>query len=238
VNHYYITGTSKGIGKALAELLLEKGETVTGISRSCSIEHHNYTHHSIDLSDLEAVKNFEFQEAVNAEKIALVNNAGTLGEVSYVGNSSDDDIINAFNINLTAVAVLTNKFIKAYITYTAEKIILNITSGAAHHIYDGWSAYCTTKAGMDMFTRVIDKEQQLTKSNIKIMAVAPGIIETQMQEQIRNADESCFSAKHDFIEYHQQGMLKPVSQSARQLFDVLKNPSKYPDAVFDLRDLA
>ena len=83
MNHYFITGTSRGIGKAIAEQLLSDPENfVTGLSRTSSITHERYTHVEIDLSDLGKVSEFNFPVLEQAKKIALVNNAGAIGKVA------------------------------------------------------------------------------------------------------------------------------------------------------------
>lgn len=80
-NYYYITGTSRGIGSALADLLLQNNNNfVFGISRTCSINHSNYKHIFLDLSDIHSVNNFSFEEHDSASMIVLINNSGMIGE--------------------------------------------------------------------------------------------------------------------------------------------------------------
>ena len=87
MNYYYITGTSRGIGKALALLLLQENNNyVIGLSRTNTIEHERYEHIDFDLSNFEQVANYGFIDILDAEKVILINNAGMIGDVKHAGN--------------------------------------------------------------------------------------------------------------------------------------------------------
>ena len=132
MNYYYITGTSRGIGKAFAEHLLDNpANYVIGMSRQCNIEHPNYRHFYLDLTDVNAVTDFKFELHSHPEKIYLINNAGSLGFIKPIGKLDADTIIKNYTLNLIAPSLLTNAFIKCYTTTDAEKVIVNISSGAA-----------------------------------------------------------------------------------------------------------
>ncbi len=229
--HIFITGTSSGIGKALAEHSLDKGNLVSGLSRTQSIIHKKYTHYAIDLSNIRAVEKFEFPDT-SEKKVVLVNNAGTLGEIKYVGELSNQSIYEAYCLNLITPSILMNSFIKKYANL--EVIIINISSGAGKNAYDGWGEYCSTKAGLDMFTSVIAREQKLKKSSkVRVFSVSPGIVETNMQAQIRKADFSNFSMRLKFEEYYSKGVNKTPEKSASELYKIIINPGKYPELFYD-----
>ncbi len=239
MNYYYITGTSRGIGKAMAEFLLkEKENTVIGIARSRSIEHRNYKHITLDLSDVSKVKGFQFEKHPDAKNIFLVNNAGAMGEVKPVGRLSNDTLIKDYNLNLVAPCLLMNNFIPAYKDSVAEKIILNISSGAGKYPIDGWSVYCASKAGLDLFSRVIDLEQKTTaKHGFHVFAIAPGVVETDMQTNIRKVPKEDFSRLDDFVNYKSTGQLLDPAVVAEKYFRILAHPSSLKDVVLSLRDL-
>ena len=227
---FYITGTSKGIGKALALNALEKGATVIGIARSKSIEHQNYTHYSLDLSDVKKVTEFSFARKKNFDKIVLINNAGRLGKTSYVGNLEPSDIQKSIDVNLTSPFILLNNFVKAYKDHPSNKFILNMSSGAGKHPYDGWASYCSTKAALDMITRVLEKELSERKNEtFKIYACSPGVVETNMQNQIRNSETKYFSSKDRFISMHENGENKTPEVAARELISLISSPEKFKD---------
>jgi len=154
----FITGTSSGIGKALAEYLLEdETNYVIGMSRRCTLSHPRYEHIEADLSDMDFVADFAFKTFDDAESYALVNNAGLLGELGHVGKLDNRYLIKGFHVNVTAPAVLMNTFIRQFRDFKGKKVILNTSSGAARHAVTSWGMYCGTKAGLEMYTREIGR---------------------------------------------------------------------------------
>ena len=239
MNYFYITGTSRGIGKAIAnELLKSKNNFVYGLSRNTFIDHKNYEHIEIDFSDLEQTKKFQFREHKDAEKIVLINNAGVLGHVTQVGNLQNEKIEQAYIVNLVSPAILTNNFINAYKDSTAEKFILNVSSGAARHTIKSWSTYCSTKSGLEMFARVIMEEQkEMDGSPVKVFSIAPGVVDTEMQDEIREVEPENFSELDRFIQLKKEGKLVDPELVGRYFADVINNPDKYENPLMDLRDL-
>ena len=237
MNYYYITGTSRGIGKAIAELLLEnETNLVIGLSRSNTISHRNYKHITIDLSDLNNVRNFEFENVGDSNRIVLINNAGTLGKVGRMGKHIADTIINTYNVNLLSPTILMNSFIRAYRDVEAEKIIINMSSGAGKHPIEAWGSYSASKAALDMLSKVIAEEQAVTGEGFRIASVAPGVVDTKMQEEIRSSSPEDFSRRNDFVEYQSQGNLLDTRIVAARYVEIISRLSKFNDIVFSLRE--
>jgi len=240
MNYFYITGTSKGLGKSLAEKLLsDKNNFVYGLSRTQIINHKNYKHISMDLSKLDEVEKFDFDLPSDAKKVILINNAGIIGEIKKVGDRTTQDIISTFNINTTAPSILMNSFIAKFQNQDIEKIILNISSGAGRHTIESWAAYCASKSALDMYSQVIYDEQKHFKKEtaVKIYSVAPGIVDTPMQDQIRLADKSDFPIVDNFINYKKTGVLSSTSEISEILINFLKNSQKYKNVIYDVREL-
>lgn len=237
MNYFFITGSSQGLGKSLCELLLQNDNNVIyGFARSCSINHSNYHHTSIDLSDLNKVQSYEFPELEDVKKITLINNAGIVGDVNHVGNVDNQKIVDCYNINLVAPAIFTNNFVAKYVKN--EKLVINISSGAGRSPIDGWNAYCSAKAGIDMFSQVMSEEAKINGSNLKVLSLAPGIIDTGMQSIIRSSDKNGFSNVERFIEYKANGDLAAPEQTAQKVFQFISNPELQNNVICSVRDLS
>jgi benzil reductase ((S)-benzoin forming) len=240
MNYFYITGASRGIGKAVAEKLLQNPENkVYGISRTSSISHPNYEHIKADLSNPESIAKIEFAKHPEAENIGLINNAGMLGPVTQIGKLNPAQAQKANMVNLTTPILLINKFVDSYQEQRSNKVILTTSSGAGRHTVESWSIYCATKAGIDMFSRVLQDEQNSRSRNnaFKVFAVAPGIVDTEMQTEIRGIKEDDFKDVNKFISFKENDMLVSPEEVAEKFEDILLHPANYPDVLMDLREI-
>jgi benzil reductase ((S)-benzoin forming) len=232
MNYYFVTGTSSGIGKALAALLIQdENNYLTGFSRGNSLQHKQFRHYQIDLSNTDELLQYNFPKIESADSIVLINNAGMLGDIKHIGNIDSYNLIQTMQVNITALMVLTNEFLKAYQHVNTKKIVVNITSGAATGAYDGWAAYCASKAAVDMFTKVVEKEQAMKEFPANVYAIAPGVVDTQMQDAIRKSDESNFSTLSKFTELKESGKLYNAEDVAKKLIDMIKHPSQIEGVV-------
>ncbi|MBX0290810.1 SDR family NAD(P)-dependent oxidoreductase [Hymenobacter sp. HSC-4F20] len=228
--HYYIiTGASRGLGKALAEMVLRQPDTtVIGVSRHATIEHERYCHQPLDLSDMLAVQNNlhkVFPQWHDAQSVTLVNNAAVLGEIGYLGEHQNEHFEFVFDVNVVAPAMLMNTFLSAYGALSVPRTILNISSGAAQRAVDGWGAYSASKAALDALSRTAQKEQDLRGTGIRIRSLSPGILDTAMQEHIRAADAHSFSEAAKFTGFHAEGKLASPAEVAEKIIAWLQQPA-------------
>ena len=238
MKYYFISGTSRGIGKAIVENLLKDEDIhITGISRNNTISHPNYTHIKLDLSKPEKTSSFIFPNTPDAEEIVLINNAGVMSEIKRIGQQENKNIINDYNVNIVSPSILINHFIKTYQNYTSKRIILNISSGAGRHTIDAWSVYCASKSALDMISKNIHLEQSFfpEENRIKIFSIAPGVIETKMQEQIRQTSEKDFSDVKKFVNLKNNGLLSSPGETAKLLLKIING--NYSDVISDVREL-
>ncbi len=155
-----ITGTSQGIGKAIAELFLNEQHTVIGIDRqNKSIEHKNYTHYTCDIRDKE-----KLPEIFDID--ILINNAGTQNE---------DDI----EVNLKALIYITER----YGVQGNIKSILNIGSASAHTGAE-FPEYCASKAGILAYTKNV--ALRVAKFGATCNSLDPGGVITPLNECVIN----------------------------------------------------
>lgn len=235
---FYITGTSSGIGKALAEQALQIEDSIVyGFSRSCSIEQPNYKHTKIDLSNTQEVLNINFAKHSDAYKVVLINNAGVIGDVKPIGKQSNESIVDVFNLNTICPAILSNKFIQTYNEKNISKVIVNISSGAARHPIESWAPYCASKAALDMFSQVMQAESGYDSKNLKIFSIAPGIVDTNMQEQIRSTILEDFPHLDKFKGYKTKGQLTSAESVAAKILEVIDKPEIHQNVLLDVRQL-
>lgn len=233
-----ITGHTKGLGHAILEKFLSLGEVkILALSRTTlEIKRPELTQIMLDLSDLTALESKLpglFPEE-NFDSYVLINNAGWIGEVKPIGKLNPKGIQRLINLNLLAPMILTDAFVKAYGMHSGHKIICNISSGAAQKPLPGWGEYCTSKAGLEMFSKVANEE--LKASGFRVFSLAPGIVDTEMQAEIRHAESRDFPALDRFVGYKTTGMLSTPEEVANKIFHLIQHPDLFPEAIQDVRN--
>ena len=226
-----ITGTGSGIGKALAELLLSENYLIFGYSRTNQIENKNFTFIKIDLSDMEAVQKLQFPNVNVAFDVLLVNNAATIGSILPIDRKTNEEILREYNLNIISPTLLSRKFINNY--SDNKKLLINIGSGAANIAIASWSTYCATKSGLDMLTEVIQKEKH---ESLKVFSIHPGVVNTNMQEEIRKSDADFFPIKQQFIDYYSKNELFSVDFVALKIFQIIAKNEDFKEIILNLRD--
>jgi benzil reductase ((S)-benzoin forming) len=242
VNYYFITGASKGIGKAIAEeLLKDKKNSVIGVSRSSTIQHKNYRHQPLDFSDIPAVEhNLQkvFIPYPDAEKLVLINNAGVIGDIGYVGEGMPNERFEfVFDVNVIVPAMLMNTFLQVYQARQVPKVVVNISSGAGQYPVDGWASYCASKAAIDMLSLTVQKEQEIRGTGVRVYSMSPGVVDTAMQEHIRESDAAKFSSVEKFIEYKAKGELASPEEVGQKIVNFLDRVEEYNDVIVTVRDM-
>lgn len=237
MNYYIITGTSRGIGEALAMQLLDPSHHVMCISRTLNSRLTELakesssacTQISFDLLDIQQIDSL-FEEVVQIigqneqpKSIILINNAGMLSPVSPVERLDAQAIADNVTLNLLAPMTMTSAFLRAMEAWQVDKRILNISSGSAKFLLPGQSCYSTSKAGLDTFSKSVNVEQQTKSHPVKVASVYPGMIDTQMQTEIRELDANMFPHVGLFIQAAEQGQLQTPAYTAEKLIDLLNS---------------
>lgn len=217
----YITGTSKGLGKALVQLFLEEGDHVVGIGRNNVIEHVNFEFIECDMGDLNAVKEIRFSS--DDTDCVLINNAGVIGTIRRVSDLDPTSIEEVMNVNTLAPMILCQQFLKD-IPDSVATTIVNISSGASSRSIPGWAAYCASKAALDRFSETVYLEEQENGRKIRVYSVAPGVIDTGMQQSIRAAEPSDFSSLQTFRDLKENNELQSPVTVARKVMYLLSLP--------------
>lgn len=233
----YITGASRGLGRALAAAAPADAEVVD-VSRSGS-DLDGVRHVSADLATpvgWSALGDLFDDELAGftGERVTLIHNAGTLDPIGFAGEV--DDAAYATNVLLNAAApqVIGHRFLRAVAEVDARRELVLLSSGAAGKAYPGWSSYGAAKAAVDHWVRTVAEEQE-RRGGVRVHAVAPGVVDTDMQELIRSTDADDFPQVERFRELHEAGELRDPDDVARQLWAGLD--AGLPAPVVDLRDL-
>lgn len=250
MNIYIITGTSSGIGGAIARHLVDAQEGVITISRRENIPLSRiaktnssfFRHYAFDLTQTGKIPElmeyiFTSFKEVKLNGIALVNNAGTIDPIGPSGKLDVSGIEAHLKTNLVAPAILINEFIRLSRPLKASKSILNISSGAAYKPYAGWSNYCSSKAGLDMLTRSIAIEQSAETHPVRIISLAPGIVETPMQEKIRATSAEQFPMQKKFTDLFEKRRLSEPDAVAAKIIPLIFSNQPESGTVSDLRYL-
>ncbi len=229
-----ITGVSGGIGKALAEQYLQDGETVIGLGRNNTLVHDRYRFVQIDLSDRDEVDKLDL--ALGAQdSVTLINNAGMIGTIERVSEQERYDGGEVMALNTVAPMLLSHKLLRE-LPLNVPVTIVNISSGAALRPIAAWAAYCASKAALNMFSEVLYQEEKERGRTIRVYAVAPGVVDTAMQETIREANPSTFSSLDSFIALKETQQLLAPEKVARKLKHLLTKDYR-EQVVCSLRDL-
>ncbi len=235
---FILTGHTKGLGYAILEKFLSVEEvSIVALSRSTlEIDHPKLTEIALDLSDLNALESQlpKLFPKESFERYILINNAGWIGEVKPIGKLNPKSIQRLINLNLIAPMIICDAFVRTYSDHSGQKIICNISSGAAHKPLSGWSEYCSSKSGLAMFSRVAAED--LKTLGFSVFSLAPGIVDTEMQAEIRKAEIGNFPALERFLSFKSDGLLSTPGEVAEKIHFLITHADQFPEVNQDVRD--
>lgn len=232
MNQFIVFGVSTGIGFALVKELLKQKKNVVGIGRRNSIDHPNYRFIQLDLNNPKAVEEFVLPKL--HEPFVLIYNAGVLGEVTPFVKQAQNNAQNVFQVNYLSLVSVTHKALQN-IEHCQQ--IIYISSGAANRAIPSWSQYCASKAAVNMFAETLQLELESQGNNCLIRSVAPGVVDTPMQDQIRSTSENDFSQVDHFKALKEKGELSSPEDVAKKLLYIVENSSKFTEVCLSLRNI-
>lgn len=250
-----LTGGSRGMGLAMAQQLLKPGSMLISIARSsqakltvtASAQGAVLEQWQQDLSRSEeaAARLTDWltaQDPARFASVTLINNAGMIPRIAPLSASAPADLAQALRVGLEAPMLLAAAFLggtenwcQADGTPMARKL-LNISSGLGRRAMASQAAYCAAKAGMDHFTRCVALDEALKPHGAKVCALAPGVIDTDMQVQLRSTDPTAFPDVANFAHLKTAGQLTPPSEAAAQVLAWLDRADFGATPVADVRN--
>ncbi|NMM15142.1 MAG: SDR family NAD(P)-dependent oxidoreductase [Rhodoferax sp.] len=246
---YLLTGASRGMGLAMAEQLLSADHFLVCISRhtneilasraaklGCQLEQW-----PLDLErSLDAAAKLKqwlaSQKTGSFVSATLINNAGVMPGVAPLSESDPIDLSWALRVGLEAPLLLTAAFLGATASWNIPRKVLNISSGLGRRAMASQAGYCAAKAGMDHFTRCLALDEARKPLGAKVCSLAPGVIDTAMQVQLRAAEASAFPDKQNFVDLKVNDQLTSPDMAATQVLAYLARPDFGQQPIADVRD--
>jgi len=248
-----LTGASRGLGAAMAEQLLEPDRVLLCISRSANQRlaakakavGASLEEWTLDLADpmpvaarLEAW--LRAQDGQTFESAALVNNAAAITELVPLEDSDAAELSRALRVGLEAPLLLTAAFLHATLAWRARPLgackVLNISSGLGRFAMASQASYCAVKAGMDHFSRSVALDQAAAAHPARIVSLAPGVIDTDMQVQLRAGDPARFPDHARFMQMKASGQLDSPTAAAAKVLAFLQRGDFGVQPVADIRN--
>ncbi|MFO1340505.1 MAG: SDR family NAD(P)-dependent oxidoreductase [Burkholderiaceae bacterium] len=244
-----LTGASRGLGEAMAAQRLREGHRLIGIARQASpalaalATAHEATldQWAFDLAEPERAAEqlagwLAQQDGRQFASATLINNAGVVTRPGPLDDTPLAEMARGLRVGLEAAVVLGAVFVHGTRGWAAPRKLLNISSGLGRRAMAGSAVYCAAKAGMDHFSRALALEQAGQPNGVRVVSLAPGIIDTDMQVQLRSADAGAFPERERFMQFKSQGQLDSPAAAAAKVLACLDRPDFGREPVADVRD--
>ena len=237
-----LTGHTRGLGAALADDLLSRDIPVLAIARARNTDlGQRYPallkQEELDLSDSAALTHWLSSGVLQGffsrcQTALLINNAGMLQPVGPIDVQDVATIGRAVALNVATPMMLASAV--AALPAITEKRIIHVSSGAARNAYAGWSIYCATKAALDQHARAVVQDRM---TGLRICSLAPGVIDTDMQAEIRASSSEQFPQREKFDNLKKNGDLASPADCARAMVDYLLSAGFGQLPTADMREI-
>lgn len=233
-----VSGTTSGIGAAVARLLLDRGWSVVGIARrASSLQQPRYRHIRLDLRDLKRVA-----ATFESDVAAMITN-GTWTRVALVNNAANPDLLTpleqidpAVMLDVFAVNAVAPVWLMGFVVRTAPRDaavrLVNVSSGAAVAAFPGLAAYSSSKAALRMagevFAAELDSPQRASAAppDTALLSYQPGAVDTPMQALARSQDPAVFPWVGMFRDFAERGVLVDAAAPAAEIVEFLESATR------------
>lgn len=231
-----ITGTSSGIGLALARDLLDRGWEVAGLARRPSpIDHARYHHAQVDLSKfpaLPATLSRHLDSLLGQPgwtTVALVNNAAAAGGFGGVESMTAEEVQTTLTVDAMAPIWLMG-YVAGQVPAEIPLRIVNVSSGAARQAFPGLALYCASKAALRIAGETLAAEWGSAdrpggpRRNAAILSYEPGVVDTEIQTYARTRSRTEFPWVQMFLDFEAQGRLVGPERVTGPIVAFLEDP--------------
>jgi len=234
-----VTGTSSGIGAAVARLLLAHEWAVVGLSRRpADFGDSRYQHVDVDLGDIAALRAVAFSHILPAiarrqwMRIGLVNNAAATGTMAPLEDVDPEGFAGLLAVNLVAPVFLMAMVARAAPADVPLRIV-NVSTGAAVQAFPGIGGYGSSKAALRLASMTFAAEMTSperpagARHDVAVLSYQPGIVDTPMQVTARASGRPW---SRMFVDFHEQGRLVPPEAPAAEIAAFLESDRQEPFA--------
>ena len=244
-----LTGSSRGMGLAMAQQLLQTGHQLLTIARQKNGELQSLAD-TLDIplmqmqQDLanpvaaaQALRDWLLQiDHSQISSVTLINNAGVIPPIAPLAHSDWNAISNGLRVGLEAPMLLTSSFLQATEHWQVPRKVLNISSGMGRRAMASQATYCAAKAGMDMLSASVALDEASKPHGARICSLAPGVIDTDMQQQLRSTHQDQFPDVQRFAQLHATGSLTSPQDAAARVLAWLERSDFGTQVVADVRN--
>lgn len=216
-----LTGATGGLGKALVDVIGEhdSNELICVYRNEEKFTALREKHTDLTGYKLSKEDNFEELFAMicheDIDKIVLILNAFSISPIKRIGDMKAEEIEASVYGNVVRNYLLVNETVRYCQANALGLRIINLDSGAADHPLMGWGNYCASKAFINSLLSVVACENP----DYQIVSVDPGVMDTDMQAEIRTAAPDVFDKVDTFRNYKDSGVLKAPKMVAKQIAD-------------------
>ena len=242
-----LTGGSRGMGLAMGQQLLQKGHHLLSIARRTNTELQSFASNPEQLLQWEQDLAQSAAAALRLSNwlgtlrstdwasVTLINNAGVIPTIAPLSQLPAADMIHALRVGLEAPMALTGAFLAATENWQLPRKVLNISSGLGRRPMASQASYCTAKAGVDQFSNCVALEEAAKPNGARIVSLAPGVIDTDMQLQLRSASTDDFHDAGNFVQLKSSGTLLSPQDAGARVLAWLERPDFGEQVIADVR---
>ena len=230
-----VSGTTSGIGHAVARGLLERGWRVLGLARRPgAIEHDAYEHERVDLHDIDTL------DAVVGPRLTTLLADRTIARVGLVNNAADPALLGpiaTLDARRLAAVFAANVAAPVWLMGTLVRLapaavplrIANISTGAAVRAFPGLAAYGSSKAALRMagmtFAAELDgaADTAMRERDTAVLSYEPGAVDTPMQAWARSQPAGVLPSRDLFLRFEAERLLVPPEAPAREIVAFLES---------------